>query len=188
MTMPEPSELIRQLIEDCKAEGVKADAAAEAWSLKLPELERYVKALVAPFEHTGTPVAAGIAKQRVLVVQFYPRPLRTVQVSYGTKSVEEQGAILEISCNPEEGVVKYRRRPFLEEGQQHAPEPRRTLGSPHDLTKEQVGMVVAEFLRWAALGEGRGSKKLRLNVPAGARKRDAEHARAGSNGVAVGHP
>jgi hypothetical protein len=188
MKMPEPSELIRELLEDCKAEGVNADAAAEAWSLKLPEVERYVKALVAPFEHTGTPVVAGIAKERVLVVQFHPRPLRTVRVSYGTKSVEEQGAILEISCNPEEGVVQYRRRPFLEEGRQHTPEPRRTLGSPHDLTKEQVGMVVAEFLRWAALGEGRGSKKLRLNAPAGGMKRDAEPSAAGSNGVAVAHP
>jgi hypothetical protein len=161
--MSDPVEIVRKIVEQRRTEQAKAEAAAGVWQAKLPAIEGYVKEVVAPLEGAGVNMVVGV-RGGTLGVQFHKRHLRMVQDSPNSKRwVFETGALFKAAVNPDDGMVHYCAWPFRDEEKHYDPKPGQVLGDPHTLTKEVVGAAVAAFIQWAAVGDGRGSRRLQIS-------------------------
>lgn len=161
--MNDPTEHIKKLVSERKAEQERIDKAERAWAAKLPHLEEVTQNLTEPFKVSGHPLFVGVTGN-ILAVQFDSRSLGVKTTPEGREAIYETGALLNISFDREDGLVYGHRRPFFADD---LPVPgferHYQLGEPGPIQDAQVGEVVATFLEWAAVGAGRGSKKLRFH-------------------------
>jgi hypothetical protein len=72
----------------------------------------------------------------------------------------EAGAEAVFVC--QEGIVRGYRRPFHPEGQSAPLEPFVEFGPPQEVECDTLANSVGDFLQWAAVGGGRGSRPLAL--------------------------
>jgi hypothetical protein len=72
----------------------------------------------------------------------------------------EDGAEAIFVC--QEGIVRGYRRPFRPEGKSVPFKPFVELGPPQEVERSALANSVVDFLQWAAVGDGRGSRPLAL--------------------------
>ena len=137
------------------------DDLERAWTKQLNEFMPDVKDVVDVLRekgHTDLYVEAGFNQ---LHVWFGTRPMGRPRFMERSNYFDaEAGAEAIFVC--QEGVVRGYRRPFRPEGQSASFEPFVELGRPQGVETNALANAVVDFLQWAAVGDGRGSRPLAL--------------------------
>ena len=134
------------------------DEFERIWTEKATEFTPDVENVVDVLREKGHPdlyVAAGFNQ---LHVWFGTRPMGRPRFAELCSLELEEGAEATFVC--QEGVVHGFRRPFYPEGQPVPFEPFAEFGPPQEVKKKDLANSVADFLQWAAVGAGRGSRPL----------------------------
>jgi hypothetical protein len=153
------------------------EEAKGIWAQKITELRPAIDAVVAvlceglvPGQFADAPVSVltdGGRTQFPLVIAFGSRAvLGDALSSLRTEPLPvEIGASALFRCE-EDGHVRGYRYPFHPAGQALDPELHVNLGFPAHIGPEEMGNAVAEFLEWAAAGDGCAGRELQFWSPA----------------------
>jgi hypothetical protein len=177
--MRDPVERMVQFVLAQKRQAAFEHARA-LWSVRLPALLPCVHAVVEAFrggldEPGDRPGVSVLFDPRhdtcPLVVAFARRghdePDEGVLRLRPDLPRAEAGASAAFRCEPD-GAVHGFRYPFHNPLRDVRPEHFADLSEPDAVTAHALGNAVADFLEWASVGEGRGSRKLRFwSPPAG---------------------
>jgi hypothetical protein len=169
--MRDPVERMVKWVQEQKQKAL-AEHARAVWSRRLPALlpcveevvEVFRRGLVEPLLEPAVAVHAEPNNEMwPLVVLFRERPAEREDCPHFPLSpaVTETGASAVFRCR-EDGVVCGFRYPFHAVPRTVRPEWFADLGEPAGVTAERLGNAVADFLEWAAVGEGCGRRKLRF--------------------------
>jgi hypothetical protein len=172
--MRDPVERVVQFVIGQKQQASTAHARA-LWARRLPSLLAGVRAVVAAFaggleEEADGPLVSVLCDPRhersPLVIAF----ARREGGAAGILSMRPEPAVKEIGASAcfrceEDGIVYGFRYPFHGVQQDVRPERFADLGEPDGVGAVPLGNAVADFLEWAAVGGGCGSRKLRFWAP-----------------------
>jgi hypothetical protein len=163
--MRDPVERMVQFVAEQRRRAAFAQAQ-RAWSARMTQLLPTVQAVVEVFtsgleELGGSPVVTVLADGRhdlcPLVIAFRRRALD----AEGAGEFSEIGASAAFRCEPDGAVYGFR-YPFHGVTQDVRPERFADLGPPQAVDGPRLGHAVCDFLEWASVGEGCGSRKLRF--------------------------
>jgi hypothetical protein len=146
------------------------------WSRKVPVLlpclravvETFQSGLAEPSPQSTVAILDDLARLEFpLVIAFERRPCERPGIlrMHSTASGTEVGASCLFRCESD-GIVYGYRYPFHSVLRDVRPERFADLGEPEFVQPDQIGNAVVEFLMWASVGEGCGSRKLRFGSPA----------------------
>jgi hypothetical protein len=144
--------------------------ARSQWARRLPLLVPVVQSVVEVFqsgleEPGDAPVVSVLLDVRhdlcPLVIAFERRGRGPDILSLRSDQPREAGASAVFRCEPD-GIVYGIRYPFHAVQRDVRPERFVDLGEPEAVQPRQIGHAAADFLEWAAVGEGCGSRKLRF--------------------------
>jgi hypothetical protein len=153
------------------------EEAKTVWAEKITELRPAIDAVVTvlseglvPGQFADTPVSVltdGGRTQFPLVIAFGGR----AGLGNGLVPPRSQPLPLEIGASvlfrcEEDGHVRGYRYPFHPAGQTLDPELHVDLGFPAHIGPEEMGNTVADFLEWAAAGDGCAGRELQFWSPA----------------------
>jgi hypothetical protein len=172
--MRDPVERMMMFVREQKQQAAFEHARA-AWARHIPLLLPCVRSVVEAFqsgleEPSPRPIVSVLADpgraEFPLVIAFERRsyeregvlPLRP------TASDTETGASCLFRCESD-GIVYGFRYPFHSIHRDVRPERFADLGEPASVHAHQLGNAIADFLEWASVGDGCGSRKLRFWVP-----------------------
>jgi hypothetical protein len=172
--MRDPVERMVQFVVGQKQQAASEHARA-LWARRLPALLSGVRAVVAAFqggvEEAEGPLVSVLCDPRhqrcPLVIAFARRESGAEEGILALRpepAVKEIGASACFRCE-EDGVVYGFRYPFHGVQQDVRPERFADLGEPEAVGAVELGNAVADFLEWAAVGRGCGSRKLRFWAP-----------------------
>jgi len=177
----DPIDRIREFLAEQKRRRQKVEGALVAFSQKILILEPRAQAVVAAFrqglrsEPGGHPTVTVFALtdplSPTIAIDFGLRAwgshglIRALGQGQGqgAKVAVEKGATAVFACSEEDGFVVGFRWPFTKEGEPRSVEEFINLGDPAAVAAERFGHAVVDFLEWAAVGEGRGSRKFLFN-------------------------
>jgi hypothetical protein len=169
--MDDPVERMVQFVREQKRQAA-FEHARSRWGQRLPLLVPCVQSVVEVFqsgleEPGDSPVLSVLLDVRhdlcPLVIAFQRRGSNSDILSLRPEP-REAGASAVFRCEPD-GIVYGFRYPFHAVQRDVRPERFVDLGEPEAVQAQQVGHAVADFLEWAAVGEGCGSRKLRFWAP-----------------------
>jgi hypothetical protein len=172
--MRDPIERVSMFVQEQKRQAAFEHARA-VWCRQIPILLPCLRGVVEAFQ-SGPDEAASPTKLSLLadparpdfplVIAFERRPYeREGILSILPASGEhEVGASCLFRCEAD-GIVYGLRYPFHSVLRDVRPERFADLGDPASVHAHQIGNAVADFLEWAAIGDGCGSRKLRFWVP-----------------------
>jgi hypothetical protein len=172
--MSDPVERMVKFVMEQKRQAA-FEHARSLWSRRLPALLPCVREVVEVFqggleEPAASPVVAVLVdpghELSPLVIAFdrrggNPDGILPLLPDAGDREV---GASAVFRCEPD-GVVYGFRYPFHPVARDVRPERFADLGEPAVVRAEAVGHAVADFLEWAAVGAGCGSRRLRFWAP-----------------------
>jgi hypothetical protein len=165
--MDDPVERVVKFVTEQKRRAA-FEHARSRWARRLPLLVPCVRSVVEVFrsgleEPGDSPVVSVLIDVRhdrfPLVVAFERRGGGGEVLSIRPDQTREAGASAVFRCEPD-GIVYGFRYPFHGVLRDVRPERFVDLGEPGDVQPRQLGHAVADFLEWAAVGEGCGSRKL----------------------------
>ncbi len=161
MSGDDPRIRMEQFVKTQHGAKRQEDDLERAWTEKLREFTPDVKNVVDVLRekgHTDLYVDVGFNQ---LHVWFGTRPMGRPRFAERSRSFDaEAGAEAIFVC--QEGLVRGYRRPFRPEGQSAPFDPFVELGSPQGVERNALANAVGDFLQWAAIGGGRGSRPLAL--------------------------
>ena len=161
MSSDEPRIRMEQFVKAQHGAQRQDDDFERDWTKRLENFTPEVKNVVDVLRekgHSDLYVEAGFNQ---LHVWFATRPMGRPRFAELSCSLEvEEGAEAIFVC--QEGVVRAYRRPFRPEGQSVPFEPFAELGPPQKVEGNALANSVGDFLQWAAVGGGRGSRPLSL--------------------------
>lgn len=159
----DPVERMRRFVLKQRAQQDQTAESLEVWKKKVPELAKKALAVADVLRETPkNELIFAEARSDQILVYFGDRPKHYsagAEVMIGQTVPMENGAMATFYCQGDQGVVIGCRLPFYLDDRP-ALEPYCNLGRPEELTNEAFGHAVADFLEWASVGAGRGSKKL----------------------------
>jgi hypothetical protein len=172
--MRDPIERMMMFVREQKQQAAFEHARA-VWSRQIPLLLPCVRSVVEVFqgglEEAGPQTVVSVLAtpgraEFPLVIAFERRsyeqegilPLRP------TSDETEAGASCLFRCEID-GIVYGYRYPFHSVRRDVRPERFADLGEPGSVHPHQLGNAVVDFLEWASVGEGCGSRKLRFWAP-----------------------
>jgi hypothetical protein len=171
--MSDPIERMVQFVREQK-ERAAFEHVRSLWARRLPLLVPCVQSVVEVFrsglaEPGDAPVVSVLVDVRhdlcPLVIAFERRGGDGSEVvSLRPDQPCEAGASAFFRCEPD-GIVYGFRYPFHGVLRDLRPERFVDLGEPEAVQAHQLGHAVADFLEWAAVGDGCGSRKLRFWSP-----------------------
>jgi hypothetical protein len=173
--MRDPVERMTQFVKEQKQQAAFEHARA-AWGRRLPGLLPCIRAVVEVFqtgldEPSANPSVSVLVDPRggdfPLVIAFERRGGAgegVLRLRPGVAGMTETGASCLFRCEVDGMVCGYR-YPFHAVTRDVRPERFADLGEPGAVQPFQIGNAVADFLEWASIGEGCGSRKLRFWSP-----------------------
>jgi hypothetical protein len=175
--MRDPVERMVQFVMGQKQQAAVAHARS-LWVLRLPLLVPCARAVVDAFrggleESAGPPAVSVLLDPRhdlcPLVIAFERRDYESEGVLPLRPDLprKEVGASAVFRCEVD-GIVYGFRYPFHGPLQDVRPERFVDLGEPATVQPNRLGNAVADFLEWASVGDGCGSRPLRFWAPPGA--------------------
>jgi hypothetical protein len=156
--MGDPVERMVRFLRDQKQQAISRQAR-DLWGEKVPALLAFVQGVVRAFE-TGLAEPTPTARVSILVDPRHPSPLVVAFNPRRVSGANEAGASAHFRC--EEGVVRGYRYPFHGVDRDVRPQLFVELGAPQAVQGADLGHAVAEFLEWASVGPGCGSRKMRF--------------------------
>lgn len=173
--MRDPVEKMRKFVEEQKQRS-RLEHARRAWGQKVPELlpcaEAVVEALRAGLAPDQEPlgavsVLADTSRDGSPLVIAFERRSYSDSEPYRLQPERahgEVGASAVFRVEPDGQVCGWR-YPFHSVMMVPEPELFAELGDPAGIQAEELGNAVVEFLQWAAVGTGSGSRTLRFWAP-----------------------
>jgi hypothetical protein len=162
--MGDPVERMKRFVEE-RQQQARCLTARAAWAQKIPDMLPAIGSVLDVMRHGLRPdqftgdavfVLADPARDRFpLVIAFGPRT--------GGATAEVAASAL-FRCEADGRVHGYR-YPFHSVTKGLDPEPFVDLGEPERLEADELGHAVADFLQWAAVGNGCGGKRLEFGAP-----------------------
>lgn len=137
----------------------QAAEARNVWSRRLPSLAPTVSAIIDAFQ---AGFAGGADASVHLDAKRQDFPLLIV---VAPEEESDTRSLTNASCQfrvEDDGIVYGVRYPFHDVCRDVRPERFVDLGEPENVTAEQLGHAVADFLEWAAVGEGCGVRRLKF--------------------------
>ena len=161
MSSDDPRLRMEQFVKSQHGAQRREDDIERVWTEILKEFTPDVKSVADVLRekgHTDLHVETGFNQ---LHVWFDTRPMGRPRFTERARVFDaEAGAEAIFVC--QEGVVRGYRRPFRRERQSAPFEPFVELGSPQAVERNALANSVGDFLQWAAVGGGRGSRPLAL--------------------------
>jgi hypothetical protein len=171
--MRDPVERMQAFVEEQKRQ-VIFEHARILWSRRLPHLLPGLRAVVETFHQ-------GLCEPSSALVSILSDPSRgefPLVIAFERRSLDVEG-ILRLHRTPTEteagasclfraesdGIVYGYRYPFHSVRRDVRPERFVDLGEPDRVHADALGNAVVDFLEWAAVGDGCGSRKLRFWSP-----------------------
>ncbi len=159
--MDDAARRIENMIAAQTGQQDQKDVAQAQWLSLIPELAKYAKTIVAPFNKEPVPNVFVESSLGRIVVYFSARMLRMVKNATSARAEFEKGAESYFACL-QDGIVYGFRRAARPDGTNPPLDLFATLGDPSRLELERFGQAIADFLEWGAFGAGCGSAPLRL--------------------------
>ncbi len=170
--MRDPVERMVKFVQQQKQQAAAEHARAE-WARRLvallPCVEEVVEVFRRGLEEPAGPALVSVHadprnERRPLVILFQPRDPEEEALPSPSCVGPETGASAVFRCR-EDGIVCGVRYPFHDRLRDVRPEAFADLGEPAVVQAHRLGNAVADFLEWAAVGEGCGRRKLRFWSP-----------------------
>ncbi|HEY7312594.1 MAG TPA: hypothetical protein VH643_24735 [Gemmataceae bacterium] len=172
--MRDPIERVTRFVQEQKRQAAFEHARA-VWSRRIPVLLPSLRGVVEAFqsgleESSPQSVISLLADPAradfPLVIAFERRPYEHEGIlsMHSASGEHEVGASCMFRCEAD-GIVYGHRYPFHRVQRDARPERFADLGEPASIHAHQIGNAVVDFLEWAAIGDGCGSRKLRFWLP-----------------------
>jgi hypothetical protein len=163
--MSHPVEELNAFIEKQREHQNAFAAARSQWKKKMPQLKGHVDAVVEAFRKEVKTDQAGIrvdVEDHSLIVTFDRRANGGQDYSRRHGSGErEEGAAAIFKCEDDCKIYGWR-RPFSLDQSRHTFVHCGDLGSPETIQGDHLGAAVVDFLKWASVGDGKGSVKMQF--------------------------
>jgi hypothetical protein len=170
--MRDPVERMLTFVREQKQQAA-FEHACTLWSSQIPHVLPYLRAVIETF-HSGLeealPLVSILAdparREFPLVIAFERRCPENEGILHlhPSQSETEAGASCLFRCD-KDGIVYGYRYPFHSVRRDVRPERFVDLGEPAAVQPEAIANAVVDFLAWAAVGDGCGSRKLRFWSP-----------------------